>query len=100
MQVVNKSCYKKIQFVYFRNNSARELSAFAESAMAVNRVVLQHMSLNFLEEYELSPPITYKNADVDGKRVMFKDEDEEDIDDCATMFGTSPPAISVFGHNR
>ncbi len=26
-----------------RNNSARELSAFAESAMAVNRVVLQHM---------------------------------------------------------
>jgi len=29
-----------------RNNSARELSAFAESAMAVNRVVLQHMSMN------------------------------------------------------
>jgi len=29
-----------------RNNSARELSAFAESAMAVNRVVLQHMSIN------------------------------------------------------
>jgi MAP kinase interacting serine/threonine kinase len=26
-----------------RNNSARELSAFAESAMAVNRVVLQHI---------------------------------------------------------
>jgi MAP kinase interacting serine/threonine kinase len=35
-----------------RNNSARELSAFAESAMAVNRVVLQHMSLNMLEEIE------------------------------------------------
>ena len=29
-----------------RNNSARELSAFAESAMAVNRVVLQHMGIN------------------------------------------------------
>ncbi|KAJ9592088.1 hypothetical protein L9F63_001374, partial [Diploptera punctata] len=29
-----------------RNNSARELSAFAESAMAVNRVVLQHFSMN------------------------------------------------------
>ncbi|XP_075236870.1 MAPK interacting serine/threonine Lk6 kinase isoform X2 [Lycorma delicatula] len=28
-----------------RNNSARELSAFAESAMAVNRVVLQHFSM-------------------------------------------------------
>ena len=33
-----------------RNNSARELSAFAESAMAVNRVVLQHMSINLSEE--------------------------------------------------
>ncbi|XP_054275345.1 MAP kinase-interacting serine/threonine-protein kinase 1-like isoform X2 [Macrosteles quadrilineatus] len=28
-----------------RNNSARELSAFAESAMACNRVVLQHFSM-------------------------------------------------------
>lgn len=34
----------------FRNNSARELSAFAESAMAVNRVVLQHMSINMMDE--------------------------------------------------
>ena len=33
-----------------RNNSARELSAFAESAMAVNRVVLQHMSINQMED--------------------------------------------------
>lgn len=33
-----------------RNNSARELSAFAESAMAVNRVVLQHMSINLEED--------------------------------------------------
>merc|ERR1711862_999465 len=29
-----------------RNNSARELSAFAESAIAVNRVVIQHMIIN------------------------------------------------------
>ena len=29
-----------------RNNSARELSAFAESAMAANRVILQHFSVN------------------------------------------------------
>jgi hypothetical protein len=43
-------------FCSSRNNSARELSAFAESAMAVNRVVLQHMSLNMLEE----------NPDADG----------------------------------
>ena len=41
-----------------RNNSARELSAFAESAMAVNRVVLQHMSLNMLEEIESCHPVS------------------------------------------
>merc|ERR1712020_474514 len=29
-----------------KNNSSRELSLFAESAAAVNRVVLQHMSVN------------------------------------------------------
>lgn len=34
-----------------RNNSARELSAFAESAMAVKRVVLQHMSINLEEDF-------------------------------------------------
>jgi len=29
-----------------KNNSVKELSIFAESAAAVNRVVLQHMSIN------------------------------------------------------
>jgi len=35
-----------------RNNSARELSAFAESAMHAKRVVMQHMSLNLFEDEE------------------------------------------------
>lgn len=39
-----------------RNNSARELSAFAESAMAVNRVVLQHFSVNLEELAEKREP--------------------------------------------
>ncbi|XP_043490480.1 MAP kinase-interacting serine/threonine-protein kinase 1-like isoform X1 [Polistes fuscatus] len=39
-----------------RNNSARELSAFAESAMAVNRVVLQHFSINLEELAENREP--------------------------------------------
>ncbi len=37
------------------------MSAFAESAMAVNRVVLQHMSLNLLEEF---PPYNSINGDI------------------------------------
>jgi len=48
-----------------RNNSARDLSSYAESAMAVNRVILQHFSIcggslnsysNDLEGVSLSPP--------------------------------------------
>ncbi|XP_051166152.1 MAP kinase-interacting serine/threonine-protein kinase 1-like isoform X2 [Leptopilina boulardi] len=39
-----------------RNNSARELSAFAESAMAVNRVVFQHFSVNLEELLENREP--------------------------------------------
>merc|ERR1719411_2067406 len=45
-----------------RNNSARELSAFAESAMAVNRVVLQHMSIN-LQEHELEEEYPEENKE-------------------------------------
>merc|ERR1719310_2371603 len=33
-----------------KDNSARQLSLFAESAGAVNRVVLQHMSVNILHD--------------------------------------------------
>ena len=52
-------------FFLFRNNSARELSAFAESAMAVNRVVLQHMSINLSEEQ--------------GELPEYEEDDKENI---------------------
>merc|ERR1712032_1559946 len=43
-----------------KDNSARRLSQFAESAGAVNRVVLQHMSVNIMDNdsnyVSLSPP--------------------------------------------
>lgn len=41
-----KKKYKYVQSYLPRNNSVKELSIFAESAAAVNRVVLQHMSIN------------------------------------------------------
>jgi len=56
-----------------RNNSARELSAFAESAMAVKRVVLQHMSLNLLEEEAIC-----RSPAADGGRMPEEEEEEED----------------------
>ncbi|XP_015586396.1 MAP kinase-interacting serine/threonine-protein kinase 1 isoform X2 [Cephus cinctus] len=50
-----------------RNNSARELSAFAESAMAVNRVVLQHFSVNLeeLTENNREPRLSTSSTDDD-----------------------------------
>ncbi len=42
-----------IVFLPTRNNSARELSVFAESAMAVKRVVMQHFSMNLALEARL-----------------------------------------------
>merc|ERR1712228_1168871 len=49
-------------------NSARELSAFAESAMAVNRVVLQHMSINLMDEEALEEILKAESeVEVDNK---------------------------------
>merc|ERR1712241_40049 len=48
-----------------RNNSARELSAFAESAIAVNRVVIQHMSINLNEEQSEHPSDDYTEENND-----------------------------------
>ncbi len=63
-----------------RNNSARELSAFAESAMAVNRVVLQHMSINNLPE-ERDAALAAANAEDgeedEGLTIKKKEEDGE-----------------------
>lgn len=53
-QIFKKTLIKIVCFR--RNNSARELSAFAESAMAVNRVVLQHFSVNLEELLENREP--------------------------------------------
>jgi MAP kinase interacting serine/threonine kinase len=78
-----------------RNNSARELSAFAESAMAVNRVVLQHMSMaHDDEEEELAKAVTnqedpeQQHQQPGGKRKA------------APNFGLSPPSESKILQRR
>ncbi len=67
----------------FRNNSARELSAFAESAMAVNRVVLQHMSINLAETHIAEEAA---EAEVEKEAVVENDEEE----DAPLMMSVSP----------
>lgn len=68
-----------------RNNSARDLSAFAESAMAVNRVVLQHFSMNM----DLVPREEYHP-----NKASCKAAAAADSLDSGHMFGLSPPSES------
>nr|CAD7394918.1 unnamed protein product [Timema cristinae] len=73
-----------------RNNSARELSAFAESAMAVNRVVLQHFSMNMDMPREEDPDqggISISESSDTGKRPPL-------------AFGLSPPSESKLIQRR
>lgn len=68
-----------------KNNSAWELSQFAESAMAVNRVVQQHFSMNL--DYLERPNIYPK---------------DKTVKPCASvkMFGLSPPSESNLMQRR
>lgn len=75
-----------------KNNSARELSTFAESAMAVNRVVQQHfcMNLDYLER-----PNCYKiNNNMNSSKRSTVDEEEK------CVFGLSPPSESNLMQRR
>jgi len=107
-----------------RNNSARELSAFAESAMAVNRVVLQHMSLNRLDEQPgdegegenvaedvvklASDATAADDEDVENKSPISPPQNPEGVDknlfpDVRTHlspFGLSPPSESLLLQRR
>ncbi|XP_021918984.1 MAP kinase-interacting serine/threonine-protein kinase 1 isoform X3 [Zootermopsis nevadensis] len=70
-----------------RNNSARELSAFAESAMAVNRVVLQHFSMN-LELGCTETPSLFEPS------VVLDPGLNNRATEGTALFGLSPPSES------
>lgn len=73
------------------------MSAFAESAMAVNRVVLQHMSLNLLEEGELYPSVENSFLIDDDSNMMLSTEKNEAC--LKTSLSTSQELLSG-GHAR
>jgi len=87
-----------------RNNSARELSAFAESAMAVNRVVLQHMSIN-LQEHELEEENPEENKENDEPPITLPENNNNNTKmaekrKAPPPFGLSPPSESKLLQRR
>ena len=86
-------------FYLFRNNSARELSAFAESAMAVNRVVLQHMSINLNEEPQIEIIDTEANKE-NQQEIPVENNGKMAEKRKAPPFGLSPPSESKLIQRR
>merc|ERR1711860_144096 len=89
-----------------RNNSARELSAFAESAIAVNRVVIQHMSINLNEEQSEHPSDDFNDNDPESNKENLNTELIINADSKiaekrkAPPFGLSPPSESKLIQRR
>jgi MAP kinase interacting serine/threonine kinase len=78
-----------------RNNSARELSAFAESAMAVNRVVLQHMSIPDIEDQPEEHPFPeYFPSNVEDEAEENKENDEPPV-----LCGLLPAETEITNNN-
>ncbi|XP_014474068.1 PREDICTED: MAP kinase-interacting serine/threonine-protein kinase 1 [Dinoponera quadriceps] len=72
-----------------RNNSARELSAFAESAMAVNRVVLQHFSLNLEDLAEnREPRLSTSSTDDDNHPYGHMSDSSSELSENSKQFTT------------
>merc|ERR1712076_96607 len=82
-----------------RNNSARELSAFAESAMAVNRVVLQHMSIPDIEDQPEGHPFPEYPGEDDEKfrEIDFTEENKEN--DEPVLCGLLPAETEITNNN-
>lgn len=72
-----------------KNNSARELSQFAESAMAVNRVVQQHFSMNL--DYLERPNVYPADKKTNNNNTTANN---------STIFGLSPPSESNLMQRR
>ena len=93
-------------FEFYRNNSARELSAFAESAIAVNRVVIQHMSINLTEEHpdDTDPESNKENCNNTTTEVIITDSTVASNKLAekrkAPPFGLSPPSESKLIQRR
>merc|ERR1712012_359671 len=87
-----------------RNNSARELSAFAESAIAVNRVVIQHMSINLTEEHPDDTDPESNKENITTTEVIITDatvaSNKLAEKRKAPPFGLSPPSESKLIQRR
>merc|ERR1711990_1313040 len=83
-----------------RNNSARELSAFAESAMAVNRVVLQHMSINMMDEDALEELIKESEVEANKENIESSSCSAGSATATAPQTGSEPENCCVSGNGN
>lgn len=96
-----------IYFYHYRTNSVRELEAFAENAIAVNRLILRHMSISqatgpmfrCVSEENLSPSPRFLvgSEDTDDSNMSC----DSDTDGPPVMWmALSPPGESSLAKRR
>lgn len=81
---------------FFSNQSARELSQFAESAMAVNRVILQHFSMKYDYMTKERPNIYEPSSRAKFQLGESDDDIEVGVPACETSaFDTAIDAVAA-----
>lgn len=121
-------CFRRCFFIH-RNNSIKELEAFAENAIAVNRMILRHLSISEAheptsfkpwEDFEDSSgrgssssnkepifkmpddkddPIFHIGSDSDNEIFQLSDDENSDTAPVLWM-GLSPPGASSLARRR
>ncbi|CAH1774372.1 unnamed protein product [Owenia fusiformis] len=90
-----------------RNNSTKDIEAFAENAVAVNRMILQHLSIS--EPVAIPNPPRFclgggSTGDDDELSDYFKEmsssDDSKNDEDSPPPFGLSPPGMSRLAQRR
>ena len=97
--------FYNILSLYFRTHSVKELEAFAENAVAVNRLILRHMSISEVH----APPPSFRIGSVSEENLsphMNYDSDDSkssfdiDLEQPMMMLGLSPPGTSSLARRR
>ena len=90
-------------FYIFRSNSVKELEHFAENAIAVNRLILRHLSISeaFTPKFRIGPDSEEKSPDMIPEQDDTLELEEGDSDGAPILWiGLSPPGGSLLARRR
>ena len=77
-------------FVFFRNNSTKDLESFAEAAISINRMMQQHLIIN-------EPPSSFfiRKEDILDEGLESDEIQNDDDNSSVPSFRLSPPCSNL-----